>query len=153
VCGAGLSPARKSSIFDPPTRIATYNDGLRGGDRWWSGESVSCIVLAIAAWLAAASAAAQEPAQFDWRGAYTGAHIGGALALVDVGDPFGPSIFGDTVRTPGALVGGQLGYNWQRTTSANVNFGGEGEIVPMRCAAEQAQVLVQGTYKFSDGRK
>jgi len=58
--------------------------------------------------------AAQEPAQFDWRGAYVGAHTGGALALVDVGDPFGSSIFGDTVRTPGALVGGQLGYNWQR---------------------------------------
>jgi opacity protein-like surface antigen len=73
-----------------------------------------CILLSIAACLAAASAAAQEPAQFDWRGAYVGAHTGGALALVDVGDPFGSSIFGDTVRTPGALVGGQLGYNWQR---------------------------------------
>ena len=29
-------------------------------------------------------------------------------------DPYGASIYGDTVRTPGALVGGQLGYNWQR---------------------------------------
>jgi opacity protein-like surface antigen len=73
-----------------------------------------CTLLGFASLLAAASAAAQEPARFDWRGVYIGAHMGGALALVDVGDPFGPSIFGDTVRTPGALAGGQLGYNWQR---------------------------------------
>ena len=33
---------------------------------------------------------------------------------MDVADPFGPSIFGDTVRAPGVLVGGQLGYNVQR---------------------------------------
>ena len=49
----------------------------------------------------------------DWRGLYFGYHTGAALGLVDVGDPFGPSIFGDTVRTPGLLVGGQAGYNWQ----------------------------------------
>jgi opacity protein-like surface antigen len=73
-----------------------------------------CILFAIAASLAASPAAAGDPVRFDWRGAYIGAHTGGALALVDVGDPFGPSVFGDTVRTPGALIGGQLGYNWQR---------------------------------------
>jgi hypothetical protein len=48
-------------------------------------------------------------------------------------------------------VGGR--YWSMRTTSGDVNFGGEGVIVPMRYAAEQAQVLVQGTYKFSDSRK
>jgi opacity protein-like surface antigen len=73
-----------------------------------------CILFAIAVSLAASRAAAEDPVRFDWRGAYIGAHTGGALALVDVGDPFGPSVFGDTVRTPGALIGGQLGYNWQR---------------------------------------
>jgi hypothetical protein len=50
---------------------------------------------------------------FDWRGLYLGYHLGGALDLVDINDPFGPSIFGDTVRTPGPLAGGQIGYNWQ----------------------------------------
>lgn len=58
-------------------------------------------------------AAAEPSALYDWRGFYFGTHIGGALGLVDVGDPFGPSIFGDTVRTPGPLAGGQAGYNWQ----------------------------------------
>jgi opacity protein-like surface antigen/outer membrane protease len=67
----------------------------------------------FAPWLAISSAAAQEPSSFDWRGFYLGYHVGGALGLVDVGNPFGASIFGDTVRTPGPLAGGQLGYNWQ----------------------------------------
>jgi hypothetical protein len=48
-------------------------------------------------------------------------------------------------------VGGR--YWSMRTTSGNVNFGGEGVIVPMRYAAEQAHLLVQGSYKFSDNRK
>ena len=42
-----------------------------------------------------------------------GAHLGGALDLTDVADPFGASIYGDTVRAPGPLAGGQAGYNWQ----------------------------------------
>jgi opacity protein-like surface antigen len=58
-------------------------------------------------------AAAQDVAANDWRGPYIGVHAGGALGLVDVEDPFGSSIFGDTVRTPGLLGGGQAGYNWQ----------------------------------------
>jgi opacity protein-like surface antigen len=58
-------------------------------------------------------ARAQDAAPFDWSGFYAGVHTGGALGLVDVADPFGGSIFGDTVRTPGLLAGGQAGYNWQ----------------------------------------
>ena len=52
------------------------------------------------------------PPLFDWRGLYVGYHSGGVLGLADVDDPYGPSLFGDTVRTPGMLAGGQLGYNW-----------------------------------------
>jgi opacity protein-like surface antigen/outer membrane protease len=72
-------------------------------------------VLALVLMQSAAQMAAAEPPapQFDWAGAYLGYHAGGALGLVDIEDPFGGSIFGDTVRTPGMLAGGQLGYNWQ----------------------------------------
>jgi len=70
------------------------------------------ITLAIsAAWSGAAGA--QDGTVVDWSGLYIGVHAGGGLALVDVGDPFGPSIYGDTLRTPGLLAGGQAGYNWQ----------------------------------------
>jgi hypothetical protein len=63
--------------------------------------------------LATSAAPAQQTAPFAWHGFYIGTHTGGALGLVAVANPFGPSIFGDTVRTPGPLGGGLLGYNWQ----------------------------------------
>lgn len=72
------------------------------------------VFLALASSLAALPASAEDAAPFDWSGLYIGSHSGGALGLVDVADPDGPSIFGGTVRTPGSLAGGQLGYNWQR---------------------------------------
>ncbi len=49
----------------------------------------------------------------NWSGLYVGAHLGGGLSLTDVGDPFGASLYGDTIRAPGPIAGGQLGYNWQ----------------------------------------
>jgi len=68
--------------------------------------------LALAPLTLLTPAMAQD-APADWHGAYVGYHLGGALDLAEVGDPFGPSIFGDTVRAPGPLAGGQIGYNWQ----------------------------------------
>jgi opacity protein-like surface antigen len=50
---------------------------------------------------------------WTWAGLYLGGHVGGALAMTDFADPFGTSVFGDKVRSPGFLGGGQIGYNWQ----------------------------------------
>jgi len=70
--------------------------------------------LTLALSLAAQDAVADPlGTRFDWSGAYVGFHTGGDLGLVDVEDPYAGSIFGDIVRTPGLLAGGQLGYNWQ----------------------------------------
>jgi opacity protein-like surface antigen/outer membrane protease len=44
---------------------------------------------------------------------YVGLHMGGAWGEAHVSDPFGPSIFGDNIRTPGPLAGGQAGANFQ----------------------------------------
>lgn len=46
-------------------------------------------------------------------------------------------------------VGGRYWSMW--TTDGTVNFGGTGEIIAMRYAAEQAHFLVQGAYKFGGG--
>ena len=54
-----------------------------------------------------------EPAFWNWAGLYIGAHVGGALSLANFADPFGAPIYGDQVRSPGFLGGGQIGYNWQ----------------------------------------
>lgn len=77
------------------------------------GRTRIFLFSALAPFLAVSPSAAEQPAPFAWSGFYIGTHTGGALGLVDVANPFGPSIFGDTVRAPGPLTGGQLGYNWQ----------------------------------------
>ncbi len=62
---------------------------------------------------------AQQPLApgWSWTGFYVGAHAGAMWGRTNFSDPFGPSIFGDTVRTPGYLFGGQIGYNWQQGAS------------------------------------
>lgn len=71
----------------------------------------SVLLLAVA--LSPAAADDGLPTRTNWSGFYIGAHLGGGLSLTDVEDPFGPSLYGDTVRSPGPLAGGQIGYNWQ----------------------------------------
>lgn len=78
----------------------------------WGRLRVSGVLVSIVGALIG-DAHAEEAVTFNWGGLYIGYHAGGALGLVDVEDPFGSSIFGDTVRTPGMLAGGQIGYNWQ----------------------------------------
>ena len=79
----------------------------------------SAVTSGIFASLLLASAASSPRADDDnvqryaWGGLYVGAHLGGALQLTTVDDPFGNPIYGDTVRSPGPVAGGQLGYNWQ----------------------------------------
>jgi opacity protein-like surface antigen len=67
------------------------------------------------------------PAQslFSWSGLYLGFHAGGAWGTTHVSDPFGPSIFGDSIKTSGGLIGGQAGVNYQ---IGAVVFGAEAEL-------------------------
>lgn len=60
---------------------------------------------------------AAVPSAWSWEGWYLGLHTGAALRISKVSDPYGSSIFGDSVRTPGFLLGGQIGYNWQQPGS------------------------------------
>lgn len=71
------------------------------------------LALVAASPVAHAQDPASSPRQYNWSGLYIGAHLGGGVALTDVADPFGPSIYGDAVRSPGPLAGVQTGYNWQ----------------------------------------
>src|ERR1700674_85768 len=57
------------------------------------------------------------PALWSWTGLYVGGHVGSAFGTTNVSDPFGPSIYGDNVRTPGVFGGAQLGYNWRAPNS------------------------------------
>jgi opacity protein-like surface antigen len=72
-------------------------------------------VLLVSAYLIGgmgAKARADGPA-LDWSGFYAGAHLGGAIDYDKFSDPYGPSIFGGNVRSPGPFIGLQGGYNYQ----------------------------------------
>ncbi len=66
------------------------------------------------------------PVAWDWTGFYVGAHAGLALSATNFADPFGVSVFGNTVQSPGFSAGGQIGYNWQPAGSQWV-FGVEAD--------------------------
>src|ERR1700752_2074298 len=57
---------------------------------------------------------------WSWTGLYLGGHFGPAFGNSQVNDPAGPAIFGNNVRTTGALGGVQVGYNWQIPNTAFV---------------------------------
>jgi opacity protein-like surface antigen len=54
-----------------------------------------------------------RPVVWNWTGFYFGANAGLAVATTNFADPFGTSVFGDGVRSPGFMAGGQIGFNWQ----------------------------------------
>ncbi len=70
---------------------------------------------------------ASPAAPWNWTGFYAGVHAGGMLGFSEVSDPYGASVFGDRLRTPAFLLGGQAGYNWQPAGSIWV-FGIEGDV-------------------------
>lgn len=93
--------------------------------------------LAIAAFSAAAYA--QNPRgprndgaplpDWSWSGFYVGGHVGGGFGATRIDSPFGPSMYGDSIRMPSALAGAQAGYNWQ--TSPRFVVGVEADISAM----------------------
>jgi opacity protein-like surface antigen len=104
----------------------------------------------VAVALLAASPAAADPV-WNWSGVYIGAHIGSALGLSDVRDPYGASIYGDTVRTPTALIGLQGGYNWQAPGSRFV-YGIEGDLSWFTGDGTNTCFAFSGTFTSSNCR-
>jgi opacity protein-like surface antigen/outer membrane protease len=79
---------------------------------------VKAIFLGVAAFfvLLGSENAAAGPL-WNWSSSYVGIDTGAVWGDTHFSDPFGPSIYGDNVRTPGYLFGGEIGRNWQAPTS------------------------------------
>jgi opacity protein-like surface antigen/outer membrane protease len=86
---------------------------------------------------------------WNWTGWYIGAHVGGGLGTTDVADPFGASIFGDAVRTPAFLGGGQVGYNWQPTNS-HVVLGAEADLSALASSGTNTCLAFSGFFQSSN---
>ncbi len=52
-------------------------------------------------------------AAYNWSGFYGGTNSGGAVGTATAADPFGSSLYGDNITSPGSLLGAQIGYNFQ----------------------------------------
>lgn len=84
-------------------------------------RGIKNISIRIAAWLLLATTASAAdlgaktppPAPWNWTGVYVGAHTGGALDVSSMSDPYGTTLFGDAIRSPGPLLGAQIGYDRQ----------------------------------------
>jgi opacity protein-like surface antigen len=88
-------------------------------------NSILCVSAALVVSFGTAQAAdlsrpsaAKAVTVWNWTGFYLGGHLGAGFGTAKVDDPYGPSIYGDTVRAPKALAGLQAGYNWQAPGSA-----------------------------------
>ena len=64
-------------------------------------------------------------ALWSWSGLYIGGHVGASLSITDIADPLGAPIYGDNVRSPGFIGGGQIGFNHQM---GSVVFGVEADV-------------------------
>jgi opacity protein-like surface antigen/outer membrane protease len=99
------------------------------------------------------------PVRWSWTGGYFGAHVGGGYGQTSFSDPYGPSIYGDVVDTPVFLLGGQVGYNWQKdrwvfgvdvdasgaaSDGTNTCLAASGSVVSANCHANP-NVFITGT--------
>lgn len=71
------------------------------------------VAVVLCAMAGATAALAADDAPFSWTGFYVGAHAGAGMDYSDFSNPYGPTLFGDEVRSPGPFIGGQFGYNYQ----------------------------------------
>lgn len=91
----------------------------------------------------------EAPPTWSWTGWYIGAHVGGGLGTTDVADPFGASIFGDAVRTPAFLGGGEVGYNWQPAHSHLV-LGAEADLSALASSGTNTCLAYSGSFQSSN---
>jgi opacity protein-like surface antigen len=73
----------------------------------------------------AVKASPPTAAPWSWTGFYIGGHIGAAVENSTLADPFGAVPFGDNVRSPAFIGGGQVGGNYQ---IGNVVLGAEADL-------------------------
>jgi opacity protein-like surface antigen/outer membrane protease len=88
---------------------------------------------------------------WNWAGGYVGVHLGGLWGDTNFSDPFGTSIFGDKVATPGFLGGLQTGYNWQ-APHARWLFGVEADLSALASTGTNTCLAFSGNFLSANCR-
>lgn len=87
---------------------------MRSGVLSWGAATAALVASGAVNSADLKPAVKATPVLWSWTGGYFGAHVGGGYGRTSFSDPYGPSIYGDVVDTPVFLLGGQIGYNWQK---------------------------------------
>jgi opacity protein-like surface antigen/outer membrane protease len=118
VCIAAIGLVHAAAAEDADSAYVRYLRGLEGYAHPTSAPAPSSSAPAPSYRpIFKAPVAPAPPPPWLWTGFYIGPHVGATVGTADFADPFGSSIFGDKVATPGFLAGGQVGYNWQAPNS------------------------------------
>jgi opacity protein-like surface antigen len=131
VCIAVIGLVHEAAAADMDTAY------LRGSDAYGVTDPAYPVQRVAAPWYPTSAPAPSDLPVFKgpiapvpraslWTGFYGGVHVGAVAGTANFADPFGSSIFGDNVTTPGFLAGGQIGYNWQ-VPSSNLVLGVEAD--------------------------
>jgi len=92
-----------------------------------------------------------SPVLWNWTGFYLGAHLGAGFNTSKVDNPYGPSIYGDTIRLPGGFAGLQGGYNWQGAGSPWV-FGVEADVSAVNADGTNTCLAYSGQFVSANCR-
>lgn len=131
ICIALIGVVREAAAGDVDT------DYLRGSDAYAVTGPTYPVQQVAAPWYPTSAPAQSDqlilegpiapvPPVWFWTGLYGGVHVGAAAGTANFANPFGSSIFGDNVTTPGFLAGGQVGFNWQ-VPNSNLVLGVEAD--------------------------
>lgn len=91
---------------------------MRSGVLSWNAATVALVASGAVNSAYLKPAVKPPPVLWSWTGGYFGGHVGGGYGRTSFTDPYGPSLYGDLVDTPVFLLGGQIGYNWQKAAGS-----------------------------------
>lgn len=132
---------------------------MRSGVLSWGAATAALVASGAVNSADLRPAVKAPPVLWSWTGGYFGTHVGGGYGRTSFSDPYGPSIYGDVVDTPVFLLGGQIGYNWQKDSwvfgvevdasgaasdGTNTCLAASGSVISATCAASP-NVFVTGT--------
>lgn len=138
---------------------------MRSGVLSWNAATVALVASGAVNSAYLKPAVKPPPVLWSWTGGYFGGHVGGGYGRTSFTDPYGPSLYGDLVDTPVFLLGGQIGYNWQKdrwvfgvevdasgaaSDGTNTCLAVSGSVVSATCNASP-NVFVTGTGRLGYG--
>lgn len=89
---------------------------MRSGHLFLGATTIALVASSASNWADLELPVQLPQAVWSWSGGYVGGHLGGGYGRTSFSNLYGLPVYGDLVDTPVFLVGGQIGYNWQKNS-------------------------------------